>query len=107
MRTKVADSTAWRDCLEALRETILEERGVNVEGTMWVVIRPSATPRLGFSASVSAWTTILRVAKEKLDDGGYQLPNINNGDSFALLSVPLVESVRYLYDSITVRRAKR
>jgi len=42
MRTKVADSTAWRDCLEALRETILEERGVNVEGTMWVVIRPTS-----------------------------------------------------------------
>lgn len=107
MSTKVADSTVWKDCLDALRSAILEEHGVDVEGTMWIVIKPSATPKLGFSASASAWTTTLRVAKATLESGGYQLPAINNSDSVKLLNVPLVESVRILYDSVTVRRDKR
>jgi len=107
MREKVGDTTVWEECRTALGGAILEKQGEHVVGPEWVVLKPSATPRAGFSASASAWTKTLRLARGKLIERGYEVTQIEPRDGKSVLESSLIDSVAILYGRITVRRDKR
>lgn len=107
MSEKVGDTTVWEECRKALGEVILEKHGEDVVGPEWVVLKPSATPQAGFSATASAWKKTLRLARDKLRSLGYEVTQIELRDAKPVLESSLIDSVAVLYGHVSIRRDKR